>query len=136
MAEMGLLTLFVMALADETARQYRLYVEPQREPGVGCVLGDAQALAAQVDRHLQLSNIEYRAKRDSARLEPLCAFWLRAGTETAFRQACVAQGQREGQFKTVALSYRAQLAFDLDACVASPDDSSAHPTDQGEANRR
>jgi hypothetical protein len=136
MGEMGLLALFVMALADETARQYRLYIEPQRTSGVGCALGDVQALAAQVDQHLQLTNIEYRAKRESARFEPLCAFWLRAGTETAFRQACVAQGQREGQFKTVALSYRAQLTFDLDACVAPSDGSLPHPIDQGEANRR
>ena len=37
------------------------------------------------------------------------------GTEDAFKRYAIAQGQREGQFKVIALTYRAKLGFDLDA---------------------
>jgi len=41
--------------------------------------------------------------------------WLRPGAGDAYKQHCVHQGQREGQFKTVALGYRKDFSFDLDA---------------------
>jgi len=93
MSETGLATRFVMAVTDESARRYRLYVEPQS------TRGDVQRLATQVEQRLQALNIEYQAKRASAHLEPLLAFWLSAGTELAFRDSAVARGQREGSSK-------------------------------------
>ncbi len=103
---------FVMMLADEVARSYRLYVETDA--------GDkpaAHRLAELVDAQLRSTNIEFDAKRESGRLGALEAAWLAPGTEQAYKQASVQQGQREAQFKVVALAYRQKFAFDLDAHV-------------------
>jgi sterol desaturase/sphingolipid hydroxylase (fatty acid hydroxylase superfamily) len=101
---------FVMMLADEEARAYRLYVEPDAAPGAG-----AAQLAREVDTRLRALNVEYDAKRASERLSRPVATWLRAGTGETYKRHCVGQGQREGQFKTVALAYRRTFGFDLDA---------------------
>jgi len=101
---------YLMMLADEEARRYRLYVEP----GTG-VKPSAATLAEAVDRRLQQLNVEYHAKRESGRLGALVATWLEAGAGEAYRKFAVERGQREGQFKTVALAYRREFAFDLDA---------------------
>lgn len=103
---------FVMMLADEAQQAYRLYVEADPGPRP-----PAAALAQAVDAQLQLLNIEYRAKRESKRLAPLEAHWLKSGSDEAYKRDCVARGQREGQFKTTAIAYAAQFAFDIAACV-------------------
>jgi hypothetical protein len=103
---------FVMMLADEEARGYRLYVEP--DGTAACRAGE---LAVDVDRRLCQLNIEYESKRDSGRLAPLRAAWLRHDTGEAYKRSCVTQGQREGQFKSVALAYRSSFPFDLEAHV-------------------
>ncbi|HET9664709.1 MAG TPA: GH3 auxin-responsive promoter family protein, partial [Burkholderiales bacterium] len=110
MAEAAIDTRFVMMIADEEARRYRLHIEPGtgRRPS-------AAMLADTVDRKLQALNVEYHAKRESGRLGALEAAWLAAGTGEAYKKFCVDQGQREGQFKSVALAYRRTFAFDLDA---------------------
>lgn len=113
MAEFGRATRFVMMLADEAARAYRLYVEPDAGPGPS-----AQRLAQSVDAKLKEINLEYASKRESGRLEALAAAWLAPDAGEAYKQFCVRQGQREGQFKTVALAYRKGFAFDLEALVA------------------
>ena len=105
---------FVMMLADEQAQSYRLYVEADAGPRPS-----ATDLAHAVDVQLRSLNIEYDAKRESARLAPLAAFWLTTGTEEAFKRESVRQGQREGQFKMVALAYRSQFSFDLEPFVES-----------------
>jgi hypothetical protein len=43
--------------------------------------------------------------------------WLKRETADVYKQFAVQQGQREGQFKMVAIAYRKGFAFDLDACV-------------------
>jgi hypothetical protein len=103
-----------MMLADEEARRYRLYVESDPDLRRG-----AARLAESVDSRLAESNVEYRAKRESGRLAPLEARWLRAGAGEAYKKHCVLNGQREGQFKAVALAYAGGFAFDLDA-LAEP----------------
>jgi hypothetical protein len=110
MTSMGGAARFVMMLADEEARGYRLYVEPD----AGAAL-DAAAFAKAVDARLACLNVEYQAKRESERLAPLVAHWLRADTGEAYKLHCVKRGQREGQFKMVALDYRRKFTFDLDA---------------------
>jgi hypothetical protein len=67
-------------------------------------------------------NMEYQAKRESQRLNPVVLCWLGRGAGDAYKQHCVRQGQREGQFKTVALGYRKDFSFELDPWVdlASP----------------
>lgn len=103
---------FVMMLADEEARNYRLYVEAGhgRKPESG-------RLAESVDAGLKGQNVEYAAKRESGRLGAPLAAWLAPGTGDAYKAHCVARGQREGQFKCVALAYRRGFGFDLEAFV-------------------
>ncbi|MGQ0752254.1 MAG: GH3 family domain-containing protein [Betaproteobacteria bacterium] len=110
MAQAGLDARFVMMLADEEARRYRLYVEAGtgHKPSAG-------TLANAVDATLQALNVEYHAKRESGRLGAPEAAWLTEGTGEAYKRFCVEGGQREGQFKTLALAYRRTFAFDLDA---------------------
>jgi sterol desaturase/sphingolipid hydroxylase (fatty acid hydroxylase superfamily) len=110
MTHLGLNARFVMMLADEEARGYRLYVEPDTAPGV-----PAERLAEEVDARLRKLNIEYEGKRESERLTAPRAAWLRQETGEAYKRHCVAQGQREGQFKCAALAYRRSFGFDLDA---------------------
>jgi sterol desaturase/sphingolipid hydroxylase (fatty acid hydroxylase superfamily) len=110
MTHLGLNARFVMMLADEEARGYRLYVEPDTAPRV-----PAERLAEEVDARLRKLNIEYEGKRESERLTAPRAAWLRQETGEAYKRHCVAQGQREGQFKCAALAYRRSFGFDLDA---------------------
>lgn len=103
---------FVMMLADEVALRYSLYMEPE-----GATRPDREAVAAAIDRKLAELNVEYQSKRESQRLGSAIVQWLRRGTGDAYKQHCVQRGQREGQFKTVALGYRKEFSFDLDAWV-------------------
>lgn len=112
MAEMGREPRFIMMLADEKERFYRLYVEG----GAGS-RSDAERLAAAVDERLRELNVEYDAKRESGRLGALAASWLMPDSGEAYKHFCVQRGQREGQFKMTALAYRKDFAFDLDARV-------------------
>jgi hypothetical protein len=108
MTEAGSAARFVMMLADENACCYRLYVEAV--PGVRPpILKFADA----VDRKLCELNVEYEAKRESGRLGALKASWLRAETGEAYKQHCVSGGQREGQFKTVAIGYLKDFKFGI-----------------------
>jgi len=115
MSELGAASRFVMMLADEVERRYELYVEVEGGTAV-----DAQALATSVDRKLGELNIEYRAKRESTRLGDLGVGLLRPQTGEAFKQHCVDSGQREGQFKAIALAYRKDFRFAIDAFVKAP----------------
>jgi hypothetical protein len=110
MNQAGIEARFLMVLADEEARCYRLYVEP----GAGAK-PPAAGLAKSVDRKLQELNVEYHAKRESGRLESPVAAWLASGSGDAYKKFSVDQGQREGQFKAIALAYRRSFAFDLEA---------------------
>ncbi|MFP5407729.1 MAG: GH3 auxin-responsive promoter family protein [Gammaproteobacteria bacterium] len=99
---------FYLLLADEAASRYRLYVEPEG----AC---DANTLAEAFDRALARRNIEYRDKRASGRLNPPDITILRSGAGDAYKQYALARGQREGQFKYLALQYRRECAFDFGA---------------------
>jgi hypothetical protein len=103
---------FVMMLADEQACAYRLYVEAD-----GANKPTAAALATSVERKLCELNVEYAAKLESGRLRALEAMWLAVGAADAYKRSCVERGQREGQFKTVAIAYRRDFTFDLDRFV-------------------
>lgn len=112
LAEMGVGMRFVMMLADEVAARYHLYLEPDTAlPMPADRFGEA------VDAKLAELNIEYAAKRESGRLHPLSAAWLAPETGEAYKQFCLRAGQREGQFKTVALAYRSGFGFDLESRV-------------------
>jgi hypothetical protein len=103
---------FVMMLADETERRYCLYLELDGE-----ARPDRCAFAHAVDSRLADLNLEYRNKRDSQRLEGVVVHWLSRDAGEIYKRHCVEQGQREGQFKTIALAYRRQFGFDLGTLV-------------------
>ncbi len=108
MEQIGRIPRFVMMLADEAGQRYHLYVESDAGPKP-----QPRMLAERVDARLRSLNVEFDAKRESGRLGEISAAWLMPGTEEAYKQASVRQGQREGQFKVVALAYKQQSGFDL-----------------------
>ena len=100
----------VQAVADVEQARYVVYAElsedtPYTEEASSRVLDDA----------LKALNLEYRDKRNSGRLHALTCRFMKPGALQAIKAHAVASGQREGQFKTVLLQYRADLDFDFDA---------------------
>ncbi|HBH79689.1 MAG TPA: hypothetical protein DDY39_07680, partial [Nitrospira sp.] len=67
----------------------------------------------EVDEQLARLNIEYKAKRESGRLQPLRTVPLRPDTADAYRAHCVAKGQRDAQFKLIRLQYGQDCSFDF-----------------------
>ena len=100
---------FFVLVADEAASAYRLYA--QLDEGFR---HEADGVSRIVDERLAELNIEYQGKRASGRLGPLALSWLKNGTADAYKQAAVAAGQREGQFKLAVLQYRSALTFPFD----------------------
>jgi hypothetical protein len=93
---------FFIMLGDAKTLEYTLYLECSEPEGLD------------IDRHLGLLNIEYRSKRDSGRLKPLQTRFLRPGSGDTYKQYCLDQGQREGQFKTAVLQNREDCDFNFD----------------------
>lgn len=95
---------FFMLLANPETLQYVLYVEmPPTRAGIGEMF----------ERRLARLNIEFDAKRQSGRLQPLQVVHVRPGTEDAYKRHCIANGQREGQFKVLRLHYSDAFTFDF-----------------------
>ena len=99
--------LFYVVVADAGAASYCAYVEAVSQPQ------RIVALAAALDAKLAALNIEYASKRASGRLRPLRIVALRSGTSRAYREHYVRKGQREAQFKVLALRDAADLDFDF-----------------------
>jgi len=108
-ADLGVDVGFYLVLADETAARYRILAEfRQRPPNMA-------EFANAIDARLCELNIEYEAKRRSGRLGPPDGQALRPGAGDAYRRFCVAQGQRDGQFKMLLVQYARDCAFDFAA---------------------
>lgn len=99
---------FFAALADENRLGYVLYLEASdgNPP-------PADAIAVAIDAKLRALNIEYDGKRASGRLQPLQVQRLRPGSGDSYRRHCVANGQREAQFKVRHLQYAHEVSFDF-----------------------
>ena len=100
---------FFIALADEVASRYRLYVEVQSPRS-----STLAAIESSIDSTLAEINIEYRDKRASGCLLPLKVFMLQPGSGDLHRKDCVGRGQSDAQFKAMLLQYRGQCRFDFD----------------------
>jgi sterol desaturase/sphingolipid hydroxylase (fatty acid hydroxylase superfamily) len=100
---------FFVMLADVKNARYRLLVECDAR-----FRPDGARFSARVDALLGERNIEYRAKRASGRLGPLELRPMREGFGEAYRAWCVGNGQRDAQFKTIALQYAADFRFDYE----------------------
>lgn len=117
-AEFGLKSVFYMMLADETKVGYTLYYEANAAsaPALAAKLA---AFTREIDAVLGDINLEYKAKRASGRLAPLALVPLKPNTYESYKKFCLAQGQRESQFKIVALNYAREMKFDFTAAALS-----------------
>ncbi len=104
--ETGLASEFFMVLADADQSVYRLVVESPAPTERW-----RSHMRGTVESKLAESNVEYAAKRASGRLRPLEVLPVRPGTGEAYKQHCLERGQREGQFKLIALQYQSDCAF-------------------------
>jgi sterol desaturase/sphingolipid hydroxylase (fatty acid hydroxylase superfamily) len=114
-------SIFYLMLADEEMGGYSLYLEPRDLPK-----GRTEDVAQALDDHLSQLNIEYRAKRASARLAPLDVRLLADGSADDYKRFCLSNGQREGQFKPVTLQYRSEIAFPLERYLSGGDREDCH----------
>ena len=104
--ETGTTAGFFIMLADVNQNRYRLVLE--------CATPSEawrHDTIAAVERTLGELNVEYAAKRASKRLGPLELVPVQTGTGEAYKQHCLQQGQREGQFKLIALQYQSDCEF-------------------------
>lgn len=108
-ADLGVDVGFYLFLADEVAARYRILAEFRQRPPSMAQFTDA------IDARLCELNVEYEAKRRSGRLGPPDSQALRPGAGDAYRRFCVAQGQRDGQFKMLLVQYARDCAFDFAA---------------------
>jgi hypothetical protein len=116
----GLASRFYVMAADERDARYRLCYEPSEETSERACQ-EAEAFAADLDAALAEGNLEYAAKRASGRIRTPHVLVLRAGSFDRYKRSCLARGQREGQFKVVALQYARELHFDFEAEAIAPD---------------
>lgn len=103
---------FYMMVASVEAAQYTLYYEGSAESLLTLQLRRKEIESA-LEAELFKINIEYETKRASDRIKPLRIVPLNPGTYESYKRHCIAQGQRESQFKIIALYYQHNLDFDL-----------------------
>jgi GH3 auxin-responsive promoter len=96
---------FYLMLAAVDRQIYHLYLE------VNGMMQSAAEIATFLDQSLAVLNTEYRSKRESGRLYPLQVTFLKQGAGELYRAHCIQAGQKDGQFKMVALQYAHQCSF-------------------------
>ena len=101
---------FFVLTADIAAAGYRAYAQLDNADAL-------HSLAVRLDAELCAQNVEYRDKRASGRLKPVEVCALKKGTSEAYRRKKVAAGQRDSQFKVIALCYQEETTFDFESCV-------------------
>ena len=107
----GLATALVLPclLAVPSRAVYTLVYE--WPPSLEATPEKAHEIAGAIDQKLGELNVEYAQKRASGRLGPLELLSVNPGTGEAYKKHCLDAGQREGQFKTVALQYQDDCSF-------------------------
>ncbi|MDB5257412.1 MAG: uncharacterized protein JWM14_2107, partial [Chitinophagaceae bacterium] len=105
----GFNSVFYQVLANEEAHVYEVYLEAGSMATI-----DASTLALAIDKTLATINLEYASKRSGERLKPLQLYFLTPGTFEKYKQSCLDKGQKEGQFKTVALLTKKDFAFSFE----------------------
>ena len=109
--KLGLDIQFFIMFAKPDSLQYHLYVERNTAEVPN---DDYQSdFAEQIEQSLCKLNIEYKTKRESQRLQPVKTTFLVEGTSEAYKRYCIANGQREAQFKIVHLQYEKDCTFDF-----------------------
>jgi len=95
---------FYVMLADPLTLQYTLYLE---HPPLDFFVG------YKLEQHMGQANLEFHAKRESGRLQPLRIVYLQPGTGEAYKAYCLQQGQRDSQFKVVRLQFAKDCSFNF-----------------------
>lgn len=97
---------FIM-LADVESSSYSLFIELEPQKNID--------LNQDVDNFLCDQNIEYKAKRDSLRLNPVQVHFLKNKAFQDYKNYCVKKGQRESQFKYIKLQMKDECQFDFNS---------------------
>ena len=106
-------------LADPEESRYRLVIELDLDRTA------AEHWGRSVERALGERNLEYAQKRKSGRLRALQIISVASGTGELYKRHMLAKGQKEGQFKLVALQYATDCTFDFTS--GSPTHASLDP---------
>ncbi len=96
---------FFILLGDEQAQCYKLFLDA--EPV------DAVAVSECFEKALCELNMEFETKRASTRLGQTEVVFVNKNTYEDFKNHCVDNGQREGQFKYLVLQYQKECSFDF-----------------------
>lgn len=107
---------FYVMVAFESEKRYQLYYEALPR-FLTSALDQKAALARLVETELQRLNPDYALARQAGEIFPLEVLILETGTLENYKQACRHQGQREAQFKLLALQYKHDLPLALDGRV-------------------
>ncbi|MBX9851910.1 MAG: GH3 auxin-responsive promoter family protein [Cytophagaceae bacterium] len=102
-------SVFYQMLGDEEAHVYELYLEADLDSSI-----HKDELAKTIDDCLCHQNLEYKSKRSGERLKPLKVYRLQKGTFEKYKKYCFEKGQKEGQFKTVALLPKKDFSFSFE----------------------
>jgi hypothetical protein len=94
--ETGLKTRFFIGFADIAISAYHFYYEFADQT---VSQEAAEEFSKVVDKYLRAQNIEYVAKRDSLRLKDPVTHRLVSESFEKFKERCIAEGARDGQFK-------------------------------------
>ncbi len=103
---------FFLMVADEANSRYTFYYEP--EDKCTKAAGKQDDMQNRLDTLLREINIEYDVKRSSGRLKELDIAVLKHGSYEEFKRHSISNGQREGQFKIVALQYKKDIKFNFE----------------------
>lgn len=117
--KVSLISSFFLCTADENNCRYKLYYQPT-EDSRSRAHEMKKELEVQLDLALRKINNEYDGKRSSGRLNPPVIHILREGSYEKFKRHGLHLGQREGQFKFVALIFERDLKFDFSDCIELP----------------
>ncbi len=114
--ELGLSSAFFLMLADAKRAVYRLVVESTTSARTV-----PEQMVDSIEHKLGELNVEYATKRASGRLDRLELLVVAPGTGDAYKQHCVKRGQREGQFKLIALQYQDDCSFPFQEFRVTPE---------------
>jgi hypothetical protein len=100
---------FYQMLGNEEERYYEIYLEADFNSSI-----NINELEIAIDTTLSKINLEYSSKRSGERLKPLKLFLLKKGTFENYKKHCLSKGQKESQFKTVALLPKKDFHYTFD----------------------
>ena len=98
--ESGMMTRFFVGFADQERSSYDFYWEFSDR---NTTQAQAEEFTRKVDAALKEINCEYGAKRDSLRIKDPATYRLVKDSFETFKQRCIDEGARDGQFKLTLL---------------------------------